>query len=136
MGKLRILCCGDRNWKDRILIMQHIIMASGFTFDVTIIEGEADGADTISKEVAITMGMAVEGFKADWKQYGKAAGPIRNQKMLDKGKPDIVLAFHDDLEHSKGTKDMVRRAELANIPVTVISHEGGHEEKTALVTGT
>jgi hypothetical protein len=24
---------------------------------------------------------------------GPAAGPIRNQLMLDKGKPDVVLAF-------------------------------------------
>lgn len=34
---------------------------------------------------------------------------------------DLVLAFHDDLEHSRGTKDMVKRARAANVPVQIIS---------------
>jgi hypothetical protein len=31
-------------------------------------------------------------IKADRKRYGNAAGPIRNQQMLDWG-PDLVVAF-------------------------------------------
>lgn len=41
-----------------------------------------------------------------------AAGPIRNQQMLDDGKPDLVVAFPG----GKGTADMVRRARVAGIP--------------------
>ena len=37
--------------------------------------------------------------------------------MLDESKPDLVVYFHDDIENSKGTKDMITRAEKANIPV-------------------
>ena len=44
---------------------------------------------------------------ADWKKYGKSAGPIRNREML-KMDPDIVLIFHDDPKNSKGTKDCVK----------------------------
>jgi hypothetical protein len=65
------------------------------------------------------MGLPVESFPADWEQYGRAAGPIRNQQMLE-AKPDRVFAFHEDLEHSKGTGDMVRRARKAGVPVEVI----------------
>jgi hypothetical protein len=48
--------------------------------------------------------MPVIAMPADWANHGKAAGPIRNRKMLDL-KPDLVLAFHADLTNSKGTKD-------------------------------
>lgn len=44
---------------------------------------------------------------------GKAAGPIRNQRMLDEGKPDLVVAFPG----GRGTADMVRRAKAAGVPV-------------------
>lgn len=43
----------------------------------------------------------------------RAAGPIRDQEMLDKGKPDLVVAFLGN----RGTADMVRRAREAGVPV-------------------
>lgn len=60
-------------------------------------------------EVATELGCQVEVFPADWKKYGRAAGPIRNNEMLDSD-PDVVLAFHDSLETSKGTKHCVEQA--------------------------
>jgi hypothetical protein len=60
-------------------------------------------------------------FSADWQKFGKAAGPIRNQQMLDEGKPDLVIAFHEDLENSKGTQDMINRAKVQGVPVRLIS---------------
>ena len=54
-------------------------------------------------------------FPADWNKYGKAAGVLRNQQMLDEGHPDLVVYFHKDIENSKGTKDMIIRAIDANI---------------------
>ena len=54
----------------------------------------------------------------------RAAGPIRNQRMLVEGKPDLVIAFHDDLESSRGTKDMIKRSLKAGIRVWHYSHTG------------
>lgn len=68
-------------------------------------------------------------FPAKWKEFGRAAGPIRNQQMLDEGKPELVLAFHDDLENSKGTKDMVGRAMKADLPVILYTHKKPQGEK-------
>lgn len=51
----------------------------------------------------------------------KAAGPRRNQQMLDEGKPEVAFAFHDYIENSRGTKDMVKRLESAGVPVYVIA---------------
>ncbi len=59
-------------------------------------------------------------FRAKWGEYGKAAGAIRNQQMLDEGKPDLVLAFSHDLANSKGTKDMVNRARKNGVENYVI----------------
>ncbi|KKN01348.1 hypothetical protein LCGC14_1128740 [marine sediment metagenome] len=55
--------------------------------------------------------------------YGKAAGPIRNKQMLDEGQPHLVLAFHDNIEESTGTKDMVKQAAKRGIETLVISHK-------------
>lgn len=98
------------------------------TNPIVLIHGCARGADTLS-ETALrviyhqkaTVKPEILRFPAQWYKYGRAAGPIRNQQMLDEGKPDLVLAFHSDLEHSKGTKDMVTRARKAGIEVRVIS---------------
>lgn len=59
---------------------------------------------------------------ADWQKYNKAAGPVRNGEML-KLHPDInlVLAFHDDIDSSRGTADMVARAQKADIEVWLTS---------------
>jgi len=71
-----------------------------------VIEGEAKGADTMAREWAEHSGISVEKYPADWDTYKRAAGPIRNKQMIDEGKPDVVIGFHQDLESSKGTKNM------------------------------
>ena len=72
----------------------------------SIIHGGAPGADMLAAEVAQELGIPARAYPADWRKHGRAAGPIRNQLMLDDGKPDIVVAFPG----GKGTADMIRRA--------------------------
>ena len=55
------------------------------------------------------MGWQYQTFWADWGRFGKGAGPRRNRIMLNES-PRIVLAFHDNLKTSKGTKDMLKAA--------------------------
>lgn len=52
-------------------------------------------------------------FPADWDKYGKSAGYIRNQQMLDEGCPDYVVAFPG----GAGTNMMKRIASKAGVPV-------------------
>ena len=54
-------------------------------------------------------------------KYGKGAGSIRNCQMLNEGNPDLILAFHPDINSSKGTKNMVSQAIKSQIPVMLIS---------------
>lgn len=113
---MRLLICGSRGWADdwpiRLTLETHE--------PTVVIHGDCRGADRIAGEVAAEMGIEVLGFPADWDRHAKGAGPERNQQMLDEGKPDRVVAFHDDLKNSEGTADMVRRAQQAGLPVETV----------------
>ncbi len=128
---MRVLVCGSRHWTDgqRIWCVLATLPA-----ETVIIEGEAPGADKRARAAAERLGMEVKPFPADWEKhedcrcsmtatYCKMAGFRRNQKMLDEGKPDRVLAFTLNLEESHGTRDMVTRARKAGVPVEVIGEE-------------
>jgi len=123
---MRVLVCGDREWKDRESISRVLSFLGGQLLhdQPVIIHGGAPGADSLADEVGKARGLEVEPFPADWKAYGRAAGPIRNRQMLREGKPDLVLAFHDDLSRSKGTRDMVKQARKAGIPVLLFIGPG------------
>lgn len=85
---------------------------------VTFISGKAKGADSLGEKYAKEWGAKVLEFPADWDKYGKRAGPIRNQQMLDEGKPDLVVAF--PTKNSKGTYHMIRIAKEAGVETIVI----------------
>ncbi|MDB5584871.1 MAG: hypothetical protein JWR80_10047 [Bradyrhizobium sp.] len=78
-----------------------------------LVNGAAKGADRHAVRWALPRGLTINSFGPDWRKHGKAAGPIRNQQMVDIGKPDLVVAFPG----GDGTADMVRRAKAANIEV-------------------
>ena len=117
---MRILVCGSRNWQHKDIIR---FCLQYFTFNANIeyvIEGEALGADSLSREAAKDLDIPVLKFPAEWEKYGKAAGPIRNKQMLEEGKPDYILAFHNDIQKSKGTVNMIKQAEKSGIPGKLI----------------
>jgi YspA, cpYpsA-related SLOG family len=118
---MNILICGSLDWNDFPTIKKYLEEVKNQSQAViTIIHGGCKGADSIGGYLAQQLGFQVRVFKADWNKYGKAAGPIRNQQMLVEGSPNLVVAFHNDLENSKGTLDMVSRARKAEIKVLVI----------------
>lgn len=112
MKAIRILVCGGRDFNDEITVFGaldgHVIPSCD-----TIIQGGAPGADRLAREWCHQKRCRYENYPANWKAHGRAAGPIRNQQMIDEGRPDKVVAFPGGL----GTADMVRRARAAGIPV-------------------
>jgi hypothetical protein len=108
---MRVLVCGGRDYLDRdrlFMELDALRLARGVT---VVISGCARGADTLGLEWAEARGIEVTRFPADWETHRRAAGPIRNQQMLDEGNPDLVIAFPG----GRGTADMVRRATAAGI---------------------
>jgi len=125
-GPLRLLVCGSRDWTDRDLLgvtVEQVVGEHGQGRPgVVLIEGDARGADRLAGQLARARGWQLEVYPADWQRQGRAAGMRRNHRMLRDGRPELVLAFTDDLRSSRGTADMVRRARAARLPVLVISH--------------
>jgi hypothetical protein len=80
--------------------------------EITLVHGAARGVDTLATDNAEAWGMTIEAHRADWRKHGRAAGPRRNQEMIDAG-ADLLIAFPG----GKGTEDCVARAEAAGIPV-------------------
>ena len=117
----RVLICGAREWADQDRILRCVRKANETKCIDLIIEGECRGADMMGRCAAEECGILIAPFPARWMKYGRAAGPIRNQQMLDEGKPTEVWAFHNDITKSTGTKDMIARACKAHLKVWVIS---------------
>lgn len=118
---MKVLISGDRNWTNRELI--RVWIAKLQDFGVTeIIEGGASGADTIAREEAEAAGIPVTEMKAQWNKFHKAAGVIRNTAML-KLNPEMVIAFHDDIGSSHGTKHMIKIAKKAGVRTLLVSKD-------------
>jgi hypothetical protein len=113
-----VLICGDRNWTNRVSIRKVLRQLKGlYGRDLLVIQGGAPGADTIAKEEAMALGITVCTYPANWAVHHRAAGPIRNAEQLKWGRPMRVFAFHPNLQRSRGTRDMVTKAERAGLKV-------------------
>lgn len=123
---MRILITGSRDWTD-----WHIIHAAIETevynarFErntpiieegVTVVHGGAIGADSLAGRIARNIGFDVEVHPADWKNWGRRAGMIRNIQMIREG-ADVCLAFIKD--ESKGATMTAENAEKAGIPTKI-----------------
>ena len=125
---MRILVCGGRQFKDwRLLfdtlnheyLIWEVSLKSFPTEKFILIHGDAPGADTLAEVWAASSSqkIIIEVYPADWQMYGVGAGHIRNRKMLDKGKPDLVVAFPG----RAGTANMVSIAKTAGVEVREVT---------------
>lgn len=111
---MKVLVCGSRHFQDKEL-MEDVLKQWNIT---TIIEGEARGADRLSRNYGEEHGIEVLRFPALWDKHGKSAGPIRNRQMLVEGQPELVVAFRGP--NSRGTQNMIDQATKAGVPVNVV----------------
>lgn len=114
---MKILITGSRNWLDVGVIDEVLNRYNNYNpTSHTLITGCCPtGADKMAEDIASKLGWTIERHAAEWDKYGKRAGPIRNQKMVDSG-ADICLAFI--LNESKGATHCSNAAEKAGIKVT------------------
>ncbi len=135
----RVLVCGSRDWRDPTPIQHALAELQAAWGSFEVVDGGARGADTLARQIAQDLNLPVHEFPADWEPYGKAAGMIRNHdgatlarrqggaswtlhRMLDdllEADQRLVLAF--PLPQSRGTRDMIRRAEKAGVEARVFA---------------
>lgn len=122
---LTVMVCGTRGYKiNPALVIDRIValVDECGDFDVHVITGDCPtGADRAAREAveeANSWGCnwQLTVYAADCGTHGKAAGPLRNQAMVDAG-PDVVVAFWDG--KSRGTLDAIKRAVSAGAHVEI-----------------
>lgn len=118
---MRYLISGGRffNEEDKI---RDVIDEFDCVFDLVIHGNCYRGADEIADRIATGRDMAVLRYPAKWVEYGEAAGNIRNQQMIDEGKPNMAYCFWDG--RSPGTGDMIERLLKHRIKHVVVAAEG------------
>jgi hypothetical protein len=120
---MRILVTGDSNWPCTELAERIVNRLIGqYGYDLVIIHGRAAGVDKAFAEACQHFSIKAEPLVADWKGLGNIAGPARNREMVESG-ADMCIALHRTLETSEGTKDCIRQALAAGIPVYLIDSE-------------
>lgn len=123
MDELRLLVCGGRDFNDVALLWRTLdglhketpvqLLVEGASDDVT---GPYVGADYWAHQWALARQVPCLRCKAEWKKYGRAAGPIRNGEMLKRYLPNWLVAFPG----GKGTSNMIGQAQDAGLHVQVV----------------
>ncbi len=83
--------------------------------NIIIVSGGASGADALGERYAKENGLEIERHPADWRTYGKSAGPRRNKQMAEIS--DYVICFWNG--KSKGTRSMIGYAKKYNKPIKI-----------------
>jgi len=109
---IRVIVCGGRDFTDQRVVDDTLDRVHRKHGAFTLVHGGAQGADLLAALWAASRGVEAEGHPAAWAVHGRAAGPKRNQYMLELG-TDAVVAFPG----GRCTADMVRRARGAGVPV-------------------
>ena len=112
MSDLRVIfVTGDREWTDRAALRGVFALHQPGAW---LLQGGCRGADLLSESMCCDFGFQPLRMDATWGYHGTKGGPIRNREMgrllailRDAGAAVTCYAVHDDLEHSKGTRDMI-----------------------------
>jgi len=123
---MKLLICGSREW---VLTEQIYSVLSSLPPQTVIIHGGAKGADSITDDIAKSLDFEVRAYpvsQEEWKKFGKAAGVLRNERMLNSEHPDKdgvlidkAFAFSTNYEN-RGTRDMVTRLWKAKVRIEIL----------------
>lgn len=124
-----LLVCGSRDWSDAEVIRNALKDATEEWGVTHLAHGDARGADKLAASICndpasdFSRHIGVRGFPAHWNQQGRAAGVLRNQRMLEVANPDACLAF-SAVPITRGTQDMVNRCLRAGVPTFLVTPDG------------
>ena len=109
--------CGGRDFADEVLVLRTLDRVHAKRPVSTLVQGCCPtGADAMAVAWAKSRGVRCIGFLANWREFGRAAGPMRNAQMVAYGL-DGFVAFPG----GRGTADMVTRARAAGVTVMEVS---------------
>lgn len=121
MKEFKLIVAGGRDFSDVELLdvsIRQVLAELPDDYVVSIVSGMAQGADKLGYEWAVQNQCTVYKYYADWQQYGKRAGYLRNEAMAKVASG--LLALHDGV--SKGTAHMIHTARAKDLYVKVIKY--------------
>lgn len=123
MKEYRVIIAGSREFSDYEKLKQNCdrILREKLEDEdchVIIVSGHARGADILGEQYALERSLDRDAHPADWKQYGRAAGMIRNREMANVA--NALIAFPQEGAVNKGTQNMVKLAQKKQLDVFVV----------------
>ena len=118
---MKVLVCGGRDYNDYDVlkcVMEKVMDCYSAEVKV-VISGLAKGGDKLGERWAEENDIEVEGYRAEWNKYGKRAGWLRNVRMADEGRPNVIVA----LPGGRGTKMMIDIGVDRKIDTIVVDDE-------------
>lgn len=121
---MRVIVTGSRRWADETAVYEALLAVHAEHGPFHLMHGACStGADYYAdlwyRLVGKALGCTEMKYPAAWEAHGRAAGPIRNKRMVEAG-ADLVLAF--PLPEGSGTQGTIRLAEAAGIEVKEHRH--------------
>ena len=126
-ASFNLIIAGGRDFSDSELLeteFDSYVQEHTHGIPVIVVSGMAQGADMLGAQLARARGLKLHKFPADWKEHGRGAGFIRNNRMAVVS--DGLLAFWDG--KSKGTSHMIQTATRDNLIVKVVMYGGKQDE--------
>lgn len=106
-------CRGYTDYQEAKEFIDDVLTESLKEHDIIILSGGCRGADSLGERYADENGLPIEIHPADWRRYGRAAGPKRNKEMADAC--DVVICFWDG--ETKGTGGLISYAKKIKRPI-------------------
>ena len=116
---MRVVVGGSRSFTDYGTLEKYLDTCLQDCTEITILSGHCQGADLMAERYAAERGIKVMIFAANWRRYGRAAGPIRNREMVECS--DVVIAFWDG--KSRGTRSLIEYARALKKELRVVMIE-------------
>jgi uncharacterized phage-like protein YoqJ len=115
---MRLAVIGSRNFRDYDLLYNKIVFYFGDRAKL-IVSGGAKGADALAEVFAKQAKIPTKIYEPDWDKFGKAAGMIRNQKIIEGC--DAVICFWDG--ESKGSKNSLSLAKKMKKDTVIVYYK-------------
>lgn len=113
---MRVIIAGSRHLTDTSPIISAVATWRALFPLTEVVVGGAPGTDQLAEYWAKAEGLPVRRFPADWRRYGRGAGPVRNRQMAAYADGLIALPFG----RSIGTRQMIAEARKSGLEVLVI----------------
>ena len=115
MSENTVIVCGGRTFTD-FYQLSSVLDARRESIG-RVVTGGGRGADGLAMQWASENGIPVEVYEADWEKFKRAAGPIRNKRMIEESGADLVIAFAG----GRGTYGICELAERHGLQVEMIA---------------